>query len=42
MVFMLKHFYFSGPPLVVEINMQVRSMGPISEIDMVSFHSGSL
>lgn len=23
-----------GPPLVVEINMQVRSMGPISEIDM--------
>ena len=26
---------FSGPPLVVEINMQVRSMGPISEVDMV-------
>ena len=25
----------SGPPLPVEINMQVRSMGPISEIDMV-------
>ena len=27
---------FAGPPLVVEINMQVRSMGPISEVDMVS------
>ena len=25
-----------GNPLAVDINMQVRSMGPISEIDMVS------
>lgn len=25
----------SGKPLLVEVNMQVRSMGPISEIDMV-------
>lgn len=25
-----------GEPLMVEINMQVRSMGPISEVDMVS------
>jgi hypothetical protein len=33
-------FFFSlGPPLAVEINMQVRSMGPISEVDMVTiFH----
>ena len=30
-------FHFLGPPLVVEINMQVRSMGPISEVDMVRF-----
>ena len=27
----------NGKPLLVEINMQVRSMGPISEIDMVSY-----
>ena len=35
--FVLSNFSlcFSGPPLQVEINMQVRSMGPISEIDMV-------
>ncbi len=26
----------SGPPLVVDVNLNVRSMGPISEIDMVS------
>ena len=31
------HSFFSSPgdPLTVDINMQVRSMGPISEIDMV-------
>ena len=28
--------YPPGPPVVVEINMKVRSMGPISEVDMVS------
>ena len=27
---------FSGPSLLIEVNMQVRSMGPISEMDMVS------
>ena len=26
----------AGPAVLVEGNMQVRSMGPISEIDMVS------
>ena len=25
-----------GPSLLIEVNMQVRSMGPISEMDMVS------
>ena len=25
-----------GPPVLIEVNMQVRSMGPISEMDMVS------
>ena len=25
-----------GPSLLIEVNMQVRSMGPISELDMVS------
>ncbi|KAK6619652.1 hypothetical protein RUM43_012409 [Polyplax serrata] len=27
---------FGGPPAVVEVDIMVRSMGPISEIDMVS------
>ena len=27
---------FPGPPVLIEVNMQVRSMGPISEMDMVS------
>ena len=31
-----------GPPLIVEINMQVRSMGPISEVDMVSLSYGMM
>ena len=26
----------AGPSLLIEVNMQVRSMGPISEMDMVS------
>ena len=29
----------SGPSLLIEVNMQVRSMGPISEMDMVSAHT---
>ena len=28
--------HFLGPPALIEVNMQVRSMGPISELDMVS------
>ena len=28
--------YSTGPPVLIEVNMQVRSMGPISEMDMVS------
>ena len=34
--FLFSLFIIAGPPLRVEINMQVRSMGPISEVDMVS------
>ncbi len=40
--------YVPGPPLVVDVNLNIRSMGPISEIDMVStqafrgFHTGRL
>ena len=30
--------YSPGPPVLIEVNMQVRSMGPISEMDMVSKH----
>ena len=30
-----RHFS-PGPSLLIEVNMQVRSMGPISEMDMVS------
>ena len=26
-----------GPPTTIEVNMQVRSMGPISELDMVIY-----
>ena len=26
-----------GPPTLVDVNMNIRSMGPISEIDMVSW-----
>lgn len=26
---------FTGPPAVVEVDIVVRSMGPISEVDMV-------
>ena len=29
---------YPGPSLLIEVNMQVRSMGPISEMDMVSGH----
>ena len=31
-----------GPSLLIEVNMQVRSMGPISEMDMVSAHADGL
>jgi len=27
---------FGGPPAIVEVDIMVRSMGPISEVDMVS------
>lgn len=30
--------YFSGPPAVIEVDIMVRSMGPISEVDMVRNH----
>jgi len=26
----------AGPPAVVEVDIMVRSMGPVSEVDMVS------
>ncbi len=29
---------FTGPSTLIEVNMQVRSMGPISEMDMVSIN----
>lgn len=38
--FMVNKFFFLydlGPPAEVEVDIMVRSMGPISEIDMVSF-----
>lgn len=28
--------YFAGRPAVIEVDIMVRSMGPISEVDMVS------
>lgn len=28
---------FGGPPATVEVDIMVRSMGPISEVDMVGF-----
>lgn len=28
---------FGGPPAMVEVDIMVRSMGPISEVDMVRF-----
>ena len=31
----MKFIYYPGPSLLIEVNMQVRSMGPISEMDMV-------
>jgi hypothetical protein len=33
-----KMLLFSGPSTLIEVNMQVRSMGPISEMDMVSIN----
>ena len=32
-----KKYLFKGPPTTIEVNMQVRSMGPISELDMVIY-----
>lgn len=32
----LRFRFFPGPPAVVEVDIMVRSMGPISEVDMVS------
>ncbi len=29
-------FLFSGPPTVVDVNLNIRSMGPISEKEMVN------
>lgn len=31
----IQKFNFTGPPAVVEVDIMVRSMGPISEVDMV-------
>lgn len=28
----------TGPPAVIEVDIMVRSMGPISEVDMVSYY----
>lgn len=28
--------FFAGPPATIEVDIMVRSMGPISEVDMVS------
>ena len=33
---------FAGPPVIIEVNMQVRSMGPISEMDMVGSKQDNL
>lgn len=30
----------TGPPAVVEVDIMVRSMGPISEVDMVIINLG--
>ena len=27
---------FGGPPAIVEVDLEVRSMGPVNEVDMVS------
>ncbi len=37
-LFYEKKLVFSGPSTLIEVNMQVRSMGPISEMDMVSIN----
>ncbi len=37
-LFYEKMLIFSGPSTLIEVNMQVRSMGPISEMDMVSIN----
>jgi gamma-aminobutyric acid receptor subunit alpha len=29
----------TGPPAVIEVDIMVRSMGPISEVDMVSLYT---
>ena len=36
--FEILSFCITGNPVQVDINMYVRSMGPISEMDMVSKH----
>ena len=31
-----EHYYITGPPTIVDVNINIRSMGPISEQEMVS------
>lgn len=35
---MINSLYIPGPPATVEVDIMVRSMGPISEVDMVIFY----
>lgn len=34
--------HVSGEPTVIKTNMLIKSMGPVSELDMVNIHSNSL
>lgn len=34
---MINSLYIPGPPATVEVDIMVRSMGPISEVDMVIY-----
>lgn len=35
---MINALYIPGPPATVEVDIMVRSMGPISEVDMVIYY----
>lgn len=37
--FFLNLFIILGPPATVEVDIMVRSMGPISEVDMVIYYT---